>query len=91
MTNKTLRVILIAAVVVMVFFGIAYLRGRPPVAVGPSATAPDLTVTGTYANDWQANCGPLVGDAQAACAARLDARYGKTAESPVPPAEAKKP
>jgi hypothetical protein len=48
--------------------------------------APDLVVTGIYADDWQTNCGPLAGNAQSACTARLDAKYGRAAAMPLPPA-----
>ncbi|HLO77287.1 MAG TPA: hypothetical protein VK196_12605 [Magnetospirillum sp.] len=48
--------------------------------------APDkaMAFTGTYADDWTANCGKLQGAAQSKCTARLDAAYGRAAGSPLP-------
>ena len=55
---------------------------------GPSlptqAQAPQPTITGNYADDWQTRCGPLTGAAQTDCAAKLDAAYGRKAEVPLP-------
>lgn len=91
MTKRAIRVALVVVIVVVVFFGIAYLRSRAPVAVGGSGAPSDITVTGTYADDWQANCGPLVAAAQSGCTARLDARYGRADGEPVPPVQGKAP
>ncbi len=91
MTRRVIRVAVIAVVVVAAFFGIAYLRSRTPAAVDTSDGGPAVTFTGSYADDWQSNCGPLGRAAQAACAVRLDARYGKVAGAPVPPAQPKRP
>lgn len=57
------------------------LHDRKPAA---EAGAPAPKVTGVYADDWQANCGPLAGAAQAECTTRLDRQYGRTAGAPVP-------
>lgn len=77
---KAIRIALIVVAVLTGFFGIAYQRSRSTVAV---------TFTGTYADDWQTNCGPLVEAAQANCTTRLDARYGRVADVPVPSAPQK--
>lgn len=69
------RYVVIAILVVAVFFGVAFLRGRS-----------SLPVTGIYAEDWQTHCAPLKDTAQADCVARLDALYGRVAGAPVPPA-----
>jgi len=56
-------------------------------APAPAATetsAPALRITGTYADDWQDNCGPLAEPAQAACTTRLNAKYGRAEDVPVP-------
>lgn len=67
------------------------VTGRQPVQVeAPSAPAaapqsPAPAISGNYADDWQARCGPLTpADVQANCTAQLDKAYGRTADAPVP-------
>lgn len=80
MSRGGIRLALIAVAIMAVFFGVAYLRSRP---TAPAAV-PGMAFTGTYADDWQGNCGALVGDAQVDCTKRLDAHYGRSAGAPVP-------
>lgn len=89
MSKRALRAALIIAVVLAVFFGIAYQRSQSTVAVSKPASVPAITFTGAYADDWQANCGPLVGALQTDCIAKLDAHYGRISGAPVPPAPQK--
>ncbi|CCG41782.1 hypothetical protein [Magnetospirillum molischianum] len=53
----------------------------------PTAAGPSLHITGTYADDWQENCGPLTGAAQVSCNDRLNAKYGRVEDTPVPKAD----
>ena len=78
---------MIVIVVVGVFFALAYLRSRSGgVDATTGAHAPAMTFTGTYADDWQANCGAKAVAEQAECTTRLDAHYGRVAGAPVPKA-----
>jgi hypothetical protein len=79
------RVIAIVAAVVAAAVAYWLLAGpKPaPAPAAPQAKA-ELKTTGIYADDWQADCAPLAGPAQAACTAALDAHYGKTDSAPVP-------
>lgn len=69
--------LLLLAVLIAATLAAAYGFLRPP---------PDkaLKLSGVYADDWVANCGPLDGAAQAKCTARLDSAYGRAAGAPVP-------
>ncbi len=85
------RVIAIAAILLAAaaVAAILLLSGRKPAPAPPAtATAPATVavprVTGNYADDWQADCAPLAGPAQAACTTQLDTHYGKTDAAPVP-------
>lgn len=72
-----MRKLLLLALLIAATLAGAYVLTRP---------APDkaLSTTGVYADDWTANCGPLQGQAQAKCTARLDSAYGRAAGSAVP-------
>lgn len=74
---KHKMILLLVLVAATVAGGIMLLRPAPEKA---------LSTTGTYADDWVANCAPLRGEAQTKCTARLDSAYGRMAGSPVPPA-----
>lgn len=88
MKRIALRVALALAAIAAVAAALAWQQHHPP-APPPAAAGSggDLTVTGTYADDWQANCGPLAGSAQESCTARLNARYGRAEDVPVPKAD----
>lgn len=58
-----------------------------PAPAPTEASAPSLRITGTYADDWQGNCGPLAEPEQAACTTRLNAKYGRAEDVPVPKAD----
>lgn len=71
-TRLLLLAVLIAATLAA---ATAFLRPTPDKA---------LKLTGVYADDWVANCGPLQGADQTKCTARLDSAYGRAAGAPVP-------
>jgi len=64
-------------------------HGTEPASAPPAAASgPSLRITGTYADDWQSNCGPLTETAaQAACTTQLNTKYGRTEDTPVPKAD----
>lgn len=74
----TPRLLLLAALVVATVVG-AYVLTRP--APRPAAGKP-VPISGVYADDWMATCGPLQGAEQERCTARLDAAYGRAANQP---------
>jgi len=79
MSKNALRIALIVGILAVATGYFVMTRQR--------ATPSEITVTGNYSDDWQKTCGPLLGPAQADCTARLDARYGRVAGAPVPPAK----
>ena len=88
MKRIALRVVLALAAIAAVAAALAWQQHRPPAPPPPAAGGGgEVTVTGTYADDWQANCGPLTGSAQESCTARLNARYGRAEDVPVPKAD----
>jgi len=82
MKRIALRVALAVAVIAAIAAGLAWQQRRAPAPT--AAAAPDPAATGSYADDWQAQCGPLTGAAQESCATRLNARYGRAEDAPVP-------
>jgi len=99
MTKNALRIALIVGILAVAigYFVVTRQRPTPPapseITVQPEITVPSeiaapaqIKVTGNYSDDWQKICGPLLGPAQADCTGRLDARYGRVAGAPVPPA-----
>ncbi|MEO0034709.1 MAG: hypothetical protein RLZZ501_732 [Pseudomonadota bacterium] len=89
MKRIALRVALALAAIAAIAAALAWQQQHRPPAPVPAAGGGggDLTVTGTYADDWQADCGPLTGSAQESCTARLNARYGRAEDVPVPKAD----
>jgi len=80
--------IAIALALIAVVVAVLALRQPPGGDPAPAAAGgPALRVTGTYADDWQDNCGPLTGAAQTACTDRLNAKYGRVEDVPVPKAD----
>lgn len=76
--------------------GMPPMAGAPAIAPPPGAqpvlgTQPvrgaqtDAKITGDYAGDWQAKCGPIAdAKAQGQCTEALDAAYGRQAGAPIP-------
>lgn len=66
----------------------------PAPASSPTAASPKPAsskpaspgrISGNYAEDWMKICGPIQGEAQKGCTAKLDAAYGRADDKPVPP------
>lgn len=99
-SRHTLLIVLIAlalAAMVYVLTGRqADHGGMPPMAGAPAIAPPpgaqpirgaqtDAKITGDYAGDWQAKCGPIAdAKAQGQCTEGLDAAYGRQAGAPIP-------
>ncbi|MFD2235685.1 hypothetical protein [Phaeospirillum tilakii] len=87
MKRIALRVALALAAIAAVAAALAWQQHRPPAPPPAAGNGGEPAVTGTYADDWQASCGPLTGSAQENCTARLNARYGRAEDVPVPKAD----
>ena len=81
MTKNALRLALIVGIIAVLagYWGMTHRAARAPDIVNP-------VMSGNYSDDWQTNCAPLLGPAQAQCTARLDAGYGRVAGAPLAPA-----
>jgi hypothetical protein len=85
MNRIVLRIGIALALIVAIVAALA-LRQHGSDPAPAAASDPALRITGTYADDWQGNCGPLTGPDQTACTDRLNAKYGHTEGAPVPEA-----
>jgi len=88
MRTIAIRLAVAAVLVGLVAAGFAWRAAHHPPAppAAPEAAAPAAPAsTGSYADDWQAKCAPIVGPAQTECTRALDAQYGRTTDAPVPP------
>lgn len=83
MKRIALRLVLALLLVAAVAAALAWhhYQGTSSLAASPSLPPP---LTGVYADDWQASCGKETGPAQEKCTARLNARYGRAEDVPVP-------
>jgi hypothetical protein len=86
MKRIVLRVGIALALIAAIAAALA-LRQHHDAPTPAEASAPSLRITGTYADDWQGNCGPLAEPEQAACTTRLNAKYGRAEDVPVPKAD----
>jgi len=86
MRNLVLGIGLALATAALVYWLVATgtKPNQPPTPLPAQAVAPPPAVSGNYADDWQTRCGPLTGDSQTVCTAKLDAAYGRKADAPVP-------
>jgi|GEM_PF-3355867 len=84
MKRIALRLVLALVLVAAVAAALAWhhYRGTSSLAASPASLPPPLT--GVYADDWQASCGKETGAAQESCTARLNTRYGRAEDVPVP-------
>jgi len=85
MKRIVVRVGIALALIVAIVAALA-LRQHSSDPTPAAAAGPSLRITGTYADDWQGNCGPLTGAEQTACTTRLNAKYGRAEDVPVPKA-----
>jgi hypothetical protein len=86
MKRIVLRLVLAVVLVGLVVAGLAWRYSSHPPAPA-AAQAPAAVSSGSYADDWQAQCAPITGPTQLDCTRRLDSAYGRTADAPVPPAK----
>jgi len=85
MRNLGIGIFIGLAIAAVLYWSMTTHRSAEPTVALPSqANAPQATITGNYADDWQNRCGPLAAAAQTDCTAKLDAAYGRKAEVPVP-------
>ncbi|EPY00437.1 hypothetical protein [Magnetospirillum fulvum] len=88
MKRIVLRIGIALALIAAIVTALALRQHHDAPAPTPAeAGAPSLRITGTYADDWQGNCGPLAEPEQAACTTRLNAKYGRAEDVPVPKAD----